>query len=89
MSKIIEEKKIRKDPVLGKNLRKLRKDHDYTQEEIVARLQLQGSELKRGSYAQIEAGLLSISPSDLVLLKLIYDVPFEVFFDGINGFSVS
>ena len=45
--------KIRSSPSFGNNLRKIRKSHGYTQEEIVAKLQLKNIDISRSVYAQI------------------------------------
>ena len=48
--------KIRSSPSFGNNLRKIRKSHGYTQEEIVAKLQLKTYAYNRSVYPQFECG---------------------------------
>ncbi len=76
--------KIRLTPSFGNNLRKIRKAHGYTQEEIVAKLQLKNLDISRSAYAQIECGTYNIRISELIALKEIYNIPFDDFFDGIS-----
>ena len=76
--------KIKINPTFGSNLRKLRTEHGYTQEEIVAKLQLRNQDISRSAYAQIECGTYNIRISELVALKEIYDVSFDDFFKGLT-----
>lgn len=77
--------KIRPTLSFGNNLRKIRKLHGYTQEEIVAKLQLKNLDISRSAYAQIECGTYNIKVSELVALKEIYNISFDDFFDGISS----
>ena len=77
-------KKIKADASLGKNLRALRKKHGYTQEQLVAKLQLLNQDISRSIYAQIECGTYNIRVSELVALQQIYRVSFDAFFEGID-----
>lgn len=76
--------KIRSSPSFGNNLRKIRKSHGYTQEEIVAKLQLKNIDISRSVYAQIECGTYNIRIAELIALKEIYNIPFDKFFTGIS-----
>ena len=76
--------KIRPTPSFGNNLRKIRKSHGYTQEEIVTKLQLKNLDISRSAYAQIECGTYNIRISELIALKEIYNISFDDFFDGIT-----
>ena len=77
--------KIKSNSSFGKNLRKIRKMHGYTQEEIVAKLQLKNQDISRSAYAQIECGTYNIRISELVALKEIYNIPYDDFFHGISA----
>ncbi len=77
--------KIKLNPSFGDNLRKIRKAHGYTQEAIVAKLQLKNIDISRSVYAQIECGTYNIRISELVALKEIYDISFDDFFEGISS----
>ena len=76
--------KIRPTPSFGNNLRKIRKSHGYTQEEIVAKLQLKNLNISRSVYAQIECGTYNIKISELIALKEIYNISFDDFFESIS-----
>ena len=80
--------KIRQTPGskynLGPNIRKYRKQAGLTQENTVAKLQLLGIEISRGSYSQIECGLVSIKVEELLGLASIFSVSIEDFFEGIS-----
>lgn len=54
------EQKLRRDRNMGDNLRKLRLDHDISQEKICAELQRRGCDICRSTYAKYEAGELNI-----------------------------
>lgn len=55
-----------------------------TQEETVAKMQLLGVEISRGSYAQLECGLYNIKVSELLALAQIFNVSINEFFDGME-----
>ncbi len=76
--------KIRLTPSFGNNLRKIRKSYGYTQEEIVAKLQLKNLNISRSVYAQIECGTYNIKISELIALKEIYNISFDDFFESIS-----
>lgn len=76
--------KIRLTPSFGNNLRRIRKAHGYTQEEIIAKLQLKNLDISRSAYAQIECGTYNIRISELIALKEIYNISFDDFFEGIS-----
>ena len=71
------------DVNMGKNFRKLRLQHKYSQEELVAKLNLLGSNMSRSTYSKIETGNRNIRISDFIALKMIYNVDFSVFFEGL------
>ena len=66
------EQKIRRDRNMGDNLRKLRLDHDISQEKLCAELQRRGCDIGRSTYAKYEAGELNIRASVIIELKKIY-----------------
>lgn len=83
--KYVMNQKIKLNPSFGDNLRKIRKAHGYTQEAIVAKLQLKNIDISRSVYAQIECGTYNIRISELVALKEIYEISFDEFFEGISS----
>lgn len=69
---------------IGANIRKFRMEHKLTQEQTVAKMQLLGIEISRGSYSQLECGLYNIKVSELLALSEIFQVPIADFFDGMT-----
>lgn len=72
--------KIRHDITLGNNIRKLRRQSRLTQEQVVAQLQLQGIDISRSSYSQIECGTYNIRVSELAALARIFQTDYNSFF---------
>ena len=77
------EQKLRRDRNMGDNLRRLRLDHDISQEKICAELQRRGCDIGRSTYAKYEAGELNIRISVILELKKIYNCTFDDFFEGL------
>lgn len=75
--------KIRHDITLGSNIRKLRKQSHLTQEQVVAQLQLQGIDISRSSYSQIECGTYNIRVSELAALTKIFQADYNAFFENL------
>ena len=78
------EQKIRRDRNMGNNLRKLRLDHDISQEKLCAELQRRGCDIGRSTYAKYEAGELNIRASVIIELKKIYNCSYDDFFEGLD-----
>ena len=49
---------------MGRHLAKLRQDKGLTQEQLAARLQVQGCDLTRSALAKIEVGQRHLYPDD-------------------------
>lgn len=73
------DQKIKTTPSFGANLRQLRLEHGYTQEQLVAKLQLLNQNISRSIYAQMECGSYNIRISELIALKEIYNVSYDAF----------
>lgn len=71
------------DISIGDNLRKLRKQAGYSQIELISKLHLLGSDMSRSTYSKIETGARNIRISDFLALKMLYDVDYSAFFDGL------
>lgn len=69
---------------IGTNIRKFRIKNHLTQEQVVARLQLLGIEISRGSYSHIECGLDNIRVEELLALAEIFHVGIADFFEGMS-----
>ncbi len=78
------EQKIRRDRNMGDNLRRLRLDHDISQEKLCAELQRRGCDIGRSTYAKYEAGELNIRASVIIELKKIYNCTYDDFFEGLD-----
>ena len=78
------EQKIRRDRNMGDNLRKLRLDHDISQEKLCAELQRRGCDIGRSTYAKYESGELNIRTSVIIELKKIYNCSYDDFFAGLD-----
>ena len=82
--KVIMEQKIRRDRNIGDNLRSLRIRHKLSQEALCAKLQLEGCDIQRSTYAKYENGELNVRVSVLIKLKKIYDCSYDDFFEGLE-----
>lgn len=69
--------KIKQDMDIGKNIRRIRMQNHYTQEQTVAKMQLMGIDISRSTYAKIEAGLQNISVKELYFIKTLFGVSYE------------
>lgn len=75
--------KIRQDISIVNNIRNLRKKSGFTQEQVIARLQLRGIEISRSSYSQIECGTYNIRVSELIALSELFQTDINSFFQNI------
>ncbi len=71
------------DISIGENLRRLREHAGYSQSQLTAKLHRMGSNMSRSTYSKIETGTRNLRISDLIALKLIYQVDFSEFFTGL------
>jgi transcriptional regulator with XRE-family HTH domain len=76
--------KLKQDIQIGTNIRNLRKQAGLTQEQVIAQLQLQGIEISRSSYSQIECGTYNIRISELIALANLFQVDFNAFFVNLH-----
>ena len=81
------EQKIRRDRNMGDNLKRLRLDHNISQEKLRAELQRRGCDIGRTTYAKYEAGQLNIRASVLIELRQIYGCEYDDFFRGLEQSS--
>lgn len=72
---------IKSNSSLGNAIRSLRVDCGFGVEELVRRLQLDGYDITRQCLYKIESGNHHVSVELLRLLKNIFEVPYERFFD--------
>ena len=76
--------KIRHDPILGKNIRRLRKKTELSQEDVVIKMELMGCKITRSIYSQIESGTYNIRVEELRALKQIFNASYDTFFEENN-----
>lgn len=69
---------------IGVNIRKFRVENKLTQEQTIAKMQLLGIEISRGTYSQIECGISNIKVQELLALAEIFHVSIADFFEGMS-----
>lgn len=69
---------------IGSNIRTYRMNAGLTQEATVAKMQLLGIEISRGTYSQIECGLSNIRVEELLALAEIFQIEIGDFFHGLS-----
>lgn len=65
---------------IGNNIRMLRESSGITQEELAARLQVNGCDITRSAVAKIEVGQRHIYPDEIILIKKILNVSYDDIF---------
>ncbi|EAC5256606.1 XRE family transcriptional regulator [Listeria monocytogenes] len=75
--------KIRPDMDIGKNIQQLRNDSKMTQDQVVAKMNVMGLNISKSTYAKLETNRMNIRISELVALKIIFDVAFNDFFEDL------
>lgn len=73
MNNIIEKK-------IGENVRRLRKKAKITQEELTAKLQINGCDITRSALAKIEVNQRHLYVDEVILIKKILDVSYDDIF---------
>lgn len=71
---------INYDKAFGKNLRKLRIQANLTQEQLAAKLQVDGCDITRSAIAKIEVGQRHIYPDEIKKIHEILGVPYSDIF---------
>lgn len=69
---------------IGINIRRFRMKNKLTQEQTIAKMQLLGIEISRGTYSQIECGISNIRVQELLALAEIFHVGMADFFEGMS-----
>ena len=62
---------------IGTNIRTLRENAGLTQEQLSAKLQVNGCDVTRSALAKIEVGQRHLYPDEIRLLKQILNVRYE------------
>ncbi len=76
MNAVIEKK-------IGNNIRKLREKAGLTQEQVAAKLQINGCDITRSAVAKIEVGQRHLYPDEIILLRKILSASYEEIFGDI------
>ena len=74
MNKDIEKK-------VGNNVRALREAKKVAQEELAAKLQINGCDITRSAVAKIEVGQRHLYPDEIILIKKILNVSYDDIFN--------
>lgn len=74
MNKLIE-------TAVGNNIRILREKKEMTQEQVAAKLQINGCDITRSAVAKIEVGQRHLYPDEIILLKKILNVEYDEIFN--------
>ena len=69
------------EKAVGANIRRLRAKSDITQEQLSARLQVNGCDITRSALAKIEVGQRHLYPDEIILLKKLLGVSYDDIFD--------
>lgn len=62
---------------MGRHLAKLRQDKGLTQEQLAARLQVQGCDLTRSALAKIEVVQRHLYPDEIKALSVVLGISYE------------
>ncbi len=66
---------------VGQNIRLLREKAGLTQDQLSAKLQLNGCDITRSAVAKIEVGQRHLYPDEVILIKTILNVTYEEIFE--------
>ncbi len=66
---------------VGNNIRRLRERRGLTQEEVAARLQVNGCDITRSAVAKIEVGQRHLYPDEIIVFKQILSATYDEIFD--------
>lgn len=70
----------RLNPIIGTNIRRLRKERKMKAVDIIAQLQIRGVNVTTGIFSKVENGRNNPSVDMIIALKEIYNCDYEEFF---------
>lgn len=76
--------KLKQDISIGGNLKRARLEAGMSQEQVAAKLQVQGLDISREIISQMELGKYSIRVSVLLALADLYRTPVQDFFANLE-----
>ncbi len=65
----------------GNNIRKIRESRKITQEQLSAKLQINGCDITRSAVAKIEVGQRHVYPDEIKLIKEILNTSYDELFN--------
>ncbi len=68
------------EKMVGNNIRRLRESKGITQEQLAAKLQLNGCDITRSALAKIEVGQRHLYPDEIILIKQILHISYDELF---------
>ncbi len=69
------------ETMVGNNIRRLREKKKITQEQLAAKLQINGCDVTRSALAKIEVGQRHLYPDEIILLRELLGVTYDEIFD--------
>ena len=72
------------DRILGQNIRRLREKQNMTQEQLAAKLQVDGCDITRSALAKLEAGQRHFYAKEINALHRILEVSYDELFQIIG-----
>ena len=76
------EQKIKQDLRIGENIRRIRKDRNMGQTDLVRILQIDGCDMTRECLVKIERGIQHIQVSQLQAIKKALNTTYDALIDG-------
>ncbi len=74
----------RENHILGKNIKRLRLEHNLRNRDVLTQLQLRGIDIARSTYSKIEMGINNPTVDLLIALADLYQISFDEFFKTIE-----
>ena len=75
--------KIRPDLDIGRNIQQMRYLNGFTQDQVIARLNLMGIPISKSTYAKLETNRMNIKVSELLALARIFHCDVGEFFKNL------
>lgn len=69
------------ETAVGNNIRKLRERAGLTQDQLAAKLQVNGCDITRSALAKMEVGQRHIYPDEMILLHMLLNADYNDIFD--------
>ena len=69
------------EKIIGGNIKALREKRNLTQDQMVAKFQVNGCDMTRSAVAKIEVGQRHLYPDEIIILKKILNVEYDEIFN--------